>query len=56
MAAELNCQWMVYMVSRKQELTVHKTITKMAFIFSFYAVCVPNAEEHTGQMMLGLIS
>lgn len=54
--AELHCQWMVYIVSRKQELKVYKTMTKIAFIFSFYVVCVPKAEEHTGQLMLGLIS
>lgn len=35
---------------------MHKTMTKKAFIFSFYVVCVPNAEEYTGQPMLGLIS
>lgn len=31
-------------------------MTKIAFIFSFYVDCVPKDEEHTGQLMLGLIS
>lgn len=31
-------------------------MTKKAFIFSFYVVSVRNAEEYTGQPMLGLIS
>lgn len=43
-------------VSRKQEVKVHKPMTKTAFMFSFCVVCVPKAEEHTGQLMLELIS
>lgn len=56
MGAELHCQWMVSIVSRKQELKVHKTMTKIASIFSFYVACILKAEEHIGQLMLGLIS
>lgn len=50
MAAEQHCQLVVYIVPGMEELKVHKTVTKIAFLFSFYVVCVPNAEEHTGQL------
>lgn len=56
MAAELCCQWIVYILSRKQEFQVCETMTKMAFKFSLCVVGVPKAQEHAGQLMLVLIS
>jgi len=56
MAAELSCQWILYILSRKQAFQLCETMTEMAFEFSFHAVSVPKAQEHTGQLMLVLIS
>lgn len=56
MAAELRCQWIVRIVSRKPEFQLCETVTKVAFKFSLHVVGVPKAQEHTGPLMLVLIS
>lgn len=56
MAAELRFQWLVYIVSRKQEFQICETMTKMSFNFSFHVVGVPKAQRHAGQLMLASLS